>query len=373
MRRPSASAVCWIPPWPGSSTVISAVVVSYRSATLAVRAIASLRADAARAELSCEVVAVVNSGDPDEAATLGEAADRVVIPASNLGYAGGLNAGVAAARGEVLFLANPDLVFLEGSAGALAEAVRGAGPVVAGPALFWDDAASLILPPAEEPRPAELVRRVLALDPLRSPRLFRREVRRALDREAFVRERRTAKVTALSGALLATTRDTFEQVGPFDEGYRLYYEENDWQRRVRAAGGRLLFAGGARVVHRYAQSARREPRAEAWFHESERRYFEAHFGEAGRRALAWTATAGAPPADPPTESRLRWEGRQEALVAVSPAASFRPFALVRPARGTGSFALPSEILSGHPDAAWYARAFDASSFETLAEARLSPA
>ncbi len=353
--------------------MISAILVSYRSAGLAAQAAASFRERAREAALDAEVVAVVNSEDPEEARSLGEVCERVVCPAMNLGYAGGLNAGVSASRGELLVLSNPDVVFLPGSVAALAEAVRGSAPVLAGPVLFWDDGATLLLPPAEEPWPAELVRRVLALDPRSAPRLFRREVRRALGREAIVREGRTAEVTGISGALMATTRGTFERVGPFDEKYRLYYEENDWQRRLRAAGGRVLFAGGARVVHRYAQSARREPRAEAWFHESERRYFETHFGEAGRRALARTATAGPPAVDPPPAPRLRWEGRREVLVAISPSTSFRPFVLARPPRDAESFALPPEILAGHPEVAWYARACDAGSLETVAEARLSPA
>ena len=44
-------------------TLISAVFVSYRSAGLAARAIESLRADAANANLALETIAVVNSGD----------------------------------------------------------------------------------------------------------------------------------------------------------------------------------------------------------------------------------------------------------------------------------------------------------------------
>jgi len=350
--------------------VISAVFVSYRSAAFAARAVASLRREAEGAGLRAEAIVVVNSGDPAEAEALEGVADRVLFPGRNLGYAGGLNAGAAAARGEVLVFANPDLDFLPGSVGALARAVSNGGLAVAGPALFWDDAATLLLPPAEEPRPAELVRRALALDPARSAPLFRREVRRALAREAVVRAGRTAEVSALSGALMATTRRTYEAVGPLDERYRLYYEENDWQLRLRAAGGRVLVCGAARVVHRYAQSARREAQAETWFHESEKRYFESHFGDAGRRALSRAGAAPAGPPELPASEDLSWEKGREVLVAISPVPSFRPFVLARPAPGETTFRLPEDVLAGHGDVPWYARAFGFPDLETVAEARL---
>src|SRR5450759_5565845 len=72
--------------------VISAVVVSYRSGALAARALETIRRDAAVSGLSLETIVVVNSDDAGEARALEGAADRVLVPGRNLGYAGGLNA-----------------------------------------------------------------------------------------------------------------------------------------------------------------------------------------------------------------------------------------------------------------------------------------
>jgi GT2 family glycosyltransferase/LmbE family N-acetylglucosaminyl deacetylase len=354
--------------------MISAVVVSYRSASSARAALASFRDDARRTGIDAEAICVVNSGDPDEAHALEGECDRLLVPGSNLGYAGGLNAGIEAARGDILLLSNPDVVFLPGSVAALAAALEGADLALAGPAFFWDDATSLLLPPAEEPGPAEALRRVLARDPARGALVFRRAVRRALGLETIVREGRTAEADALSGALMAVTRKTLERVGAFDERYRLYYEENDWQRRLRSSGGRLLTAGAARVVHRYAQSSRHEPKADAWFRESERLYFEEHFGERGRASLERAeASAPEPFPEPPRVARLAWEPGRDALVAVSPFASFRPLILAWPARGAATFRLPPDVLAAHPESRWYARAVDAGTFETLSEGLLTPA
>jgi len=61
----------------------------------------------------------------------------------------------------------------------------------------------------------------------------------------------------LSGALLAFRRDTWNIVGPMDDRYHLYFEEDDWLCRIARAklhglSGRLLcsVARGQRVLQR---------------------------------------------------------------------------------------------------------------------------
>ncbi len=350
--------------------MISAVFVSYRSAALAVRAIATFREDARRAGLEAEVVAVVNSEDARERAALEAHADTVLLPERNLGFAGGLNAGIAASRGEALFLANPDLVFGEGSVDALVRAVGSAGLVAAGPALFADGARTVLMPPEEEARPEELARKALAVDPARSARVFRREARRAAAQAERAAAGETVEVRGLSGALIVLSRKTLEAVGPFDEGYRLYYEENDWQRRLLLRGGRLLFVGAAHVVHLFAQSTRTEPRAAAWFAESEARYYEKHFGEAGVRGLARLA-ALAPWEGPevPAVTSLAWDLPAAAAAAVSPYPHFQPFALALVPVGARSWRLPDDLARAHSGETLWVRVFARETGAVLAEGR----
>lgn len=352
--------------------MISAVFVSYRSAALAKGAIASFREEARRAGLEAETVAVVNSGDPAERDTLVPSADRVLLPDRNLGYAGGLNAGVSAARGGTLLLANPDLVFCAGSVAPLVAAAEGAGLVAAGPSFFADGARSVLLPPTEEARPEELARRALAADPARAPRVFRREARRAAAQAERAAAGTSAEARGLSGALVAASRATLEAVGPFDEEYPLYYEENDWQRRLLLRGGRLVHVGASHVVHLFAQSTRKEPRAAAWFAESEARYFARHFGDRGRRALARLASCAPPGGAPlPSARELAWDDPAPAAVAVSPYPNFRPFGLALVPEGERRWSLPEDIADAHLGETLYARAFARASGATLDEARLA--
>jgi GT2 family glycosyltransferase len=353
--------------------MISAVVVSYRSGDLAAHAIAALRDDAARSGRLLEAVAVVNSQDPEEVRLLSGSADRTIDAGENLGYAGGLNRGIAAARGDVLFLMNPDVTVRPGAVAALAAAVRSAPLTMAGPATFLDEDESLLIPIFDEPTPLDLARRRLLLHPGGAARVFSRRLRRVLRTVEAVSRRETFTVSALPGALMAVTRRTLETVGPFDEGYRLYYEENDWQRRLRLGGGRLLLVGAARAVHPYGRTTGREPSAAAWFAESERRYFTKHFGARGAMALDALADASASvPAtpEPPERDTLSWTG--EAIgVAVSPLRSFGVFAWAGMAAGASAWRPPDDFLEMARGAAWYARAVVRSTRPGLAEATLS--
>ena len=83
---------------------------------------------------------------------------------------------------------------------------------------------------------------------------------------------------SLSGSLLALRRSAWEAVGPFDEGFRLYFEETDWLLRARRLGLAGRYVPAAEAIHLYGQSASLEPRAEGWFEESARRFRRRHYG-----------------------------------------------------------------------------------------------
>jgi GT2 family glycosyltransferase len=263
--------------------LVSTVLVHYRTPRLAARAVAALREDCVQAGLDCEVVVVDNGSAPDEAALLREAADRVIEPGGNLGYAGGLNRGVAAARGNRLLLMNPDVIVLPGCVAGLVEALEG-GAAAAGPRFYWDTERRLLIPPTEErSRRAALLGRLapaLATAACSARRRWRRNARRHwLATEPF-------DSVSLSGALLAIRREAWERAGPFDEGFHLYFEETDWLLRLARAGLTARYVPAAEAVHLYDQSAAAELRSRAWFAESRRRFESRHYGRGFAALLA---------------------------------------------------------------------------------------
>jgi GT2 family glycosyltransferase len=54
------------------------------------------------------------------------------------------------------------------------------------------------------------------------------------------------------GANMAVRRSAVERAGPFDEARELYGDEQEWQARVKAAGGRIRYVAGAALDHRRA-------------------------------------------------------------------------------------------------------------------------
>ncbi len=256
---------------------LSIILIHYHAAELALEAREALDGDAFGSGLEVEWLVVDNGSTAEERELLRRIPGRILQPGENLGYAGGVNLGVAKSRGEVLVVMNPDVMLRPGCLLALVDALR-SGAQVAGPKFFWDPTEHFLLPPTEERGRWPELRAVLAgrssLAAGSALRAWRRHARRLWAATEPVPS------FELSGALLATTRDVWEDIGPFDSGYPLYFEETDWLLRLRRRGFRALFVPQAEAVHLYAQSSRREPKAEAWFQQSSRRFRRRHYGPA---------------------------------------------------------------------------------------------
>ena len=267
---------------------VSLIVVCHRSSEVLPQCVESFRREAGAAGIEAEVVAVEQSEDAAELAQIeGAGVDRL-LERPNRGYAAGLNAGVAEATGDVLLLANPDIVFFDGSVDALLRGLRQGFDVV-GPQFVWDDEATVLLPAAEDPAPgAELGRT------LRRGRRWAWSARlgRSLDETWRVwTARDPLAVAGLRGAVLAASREALGRFGPFDEGYFLYYEETEWLWRARLEGGRLGLAPGARVRHRWGHATRHRDDAVEHEEKSRERFFERNYSG------PWRALLGACAAD----------------------------------------------------------------------------
>jgi len=239
---------------------VSLLVINYRSAALATEAIRTARAASSQ---PLQVVVVDNSVDAGEAYELRNVSDVLIAAPRNLGYAGGINEGRRAADGDVILVSNPDVRFGAGAIDRLVEV----DAAVTGPALFWDDAHQWMLPPAELHTRNEVIDRVLASRSAAWAR--RRDRRRFLDRVAFWSLDRPARVRALSGAVMAIRANAFDAAGGFDERFPLYFEENDFLRRVRGA---VVYVPAARCRHLYNQSAGASREAASLYAQSERLY-----------------------------------------------------------------------------------------------------
>lgn len=259
--------------------MISLLVVNYRAAALAGEAVRTAR-ETTPHEL--QVVVVDNSCDPGEAEALRGVADVLIVSESNLGYAGAINRGRRACIGETLVVSNPDVTFAPHAIELLHGALRDAA--VAGPALFWDEAHTWMLPPGDLMTGAQKLDEVLAS---RSRAWFeQRDRRRFLQRVSFWSRSDTTRVRMLSGAVMAIRAQDFDALGGFDERFPLYFEETDFLRRVTAVRKRIVYVPASRCRHLYNQSASQvADEAAARYAQSELRYLEKWLGPFAAGAL----------------------------------------------------------------------------------------
>lgn len=269
---------------------VSLIAVCHHSSGVLPDCVRSFRHQAKAAGLEPEIIVVEHSEDDNEASAVEAIRPDRMLRQPNRGYAAGLNTGMSEAAGELILLANPDIVFLDGSIGELAGAIAD-GIDVAGPQLFWDRAGELILPIPDDPSPTAEVMRTLGR---------RRPSRRALER-VINRSWRIwtadgpCPVPSLRGPLLALRRETAERLGPLDEGYFLYYEETEWLWRARNQGARLALVPGSRVVHRWGHSTCRNSGAAAVEERSRVRFFARNYPRFVRQLLKGLAPRVEPP------------------------------------------------------------------------------
>jgi GT2 family glycosyltransferase len=267
---------------------VSLVLVAHRSSSVLPAAVAAFRREAAACALPAEVVVVEQSEDDEEARRAAESGPDRLVQRPNRGYAAGVNAGIEAARGELLLVGNPDVVLAPGSLSALVAALR-AGWDVVGPRF---ELAGALFPPADVQTPAAELARLRAM---RSRAAWTRYVRRELRRwrSLWDADGPTA-VPALSGALLVFSAALARRIGPWDEGYFLYFEETEWLRRARRAGARLAVVPEAGAGHRWGHSASPALWAEE-FTRSRRRYYRLCHPLLGRLVLRIPQVSLPPP------------------------------------------------------------------------------
>ena len=255
---------------------IDVIIVHYHAAASVREAVAALRADASRSNLLLNIVVADNGSTPDERALLQSLDIRYLDCGRNAGYAGAVNISFPTTISDVVILMNEDVIVLPGCLRALHSALM-AGASVAGPQFYWDRDCTFRLPCTEE----------------RTRHNERLKVagRRNLTRLTHARERwreharrhwrstDSLTTTSLSGALLAFRRDAWNAIGPFDEGFSLYFEEDDWLLRAARAGLQTLYVPSARAIHLHNTNVAQKSDRVQWQIESFRRFGNRYYGQ----------------------------------------------------------------------------------------------
>ncbi len=353
---------------------VSVVVVHYQTPELVVPAVENLALS--RGLEALEILLVDNSGESEVEAIVDDLASRtpewvrlkLLKSGYNLGYAGAANQGVRAATEPILVLMNCDVLVDSECLSTLASELATTSTEIVGPAFYWDEERDFVQPPAES-WDAEYLEKATAARRDGTPGGAAAEsARDAWRRHAWRhwQANRPMPSWSLSGALLGFRRMAWEAVGPFDEGYRLYFEETDWLLRARRLGVEARYVPQARAVHLYDQSARRNPQARQWFEESAQRCRERHLPRRTKRRLARlrdaeTETARAPELFEESVSdrdlRELIESHGRCFLEVSPSILGFPAARTE-LDPDGQLTLPEPVRKRHADQVFWGRIVD---------------
>lgn len=255
---------------------LDVVVVSYNQRRRLLACLASVRAFAPAARL---VVVDNDSADDSAAAARQQHPEAVVLEMeNNLGFATGVNRGVAAGCAPLILLLNSDARLRPGALEALSAALDGGNVGAAGPRLL-DAEGSVELSLGRTLSPwNEAWFKLLGLlyrsgrGPLASP------VTRYYSKSRSTR--------SLSAACVLLRRDAFELVGGFDERFFLYAEDVDLCRRLRRAGWELKYVPDALVEHDRGASRAVDPGASAiHYRRSQIAFYRKHQGTLAAGAL----------------------------------------------------------------------------------------
>lgn len=283
---------------------VSVVIVGYESREALGPCLASLERCRAALELECILVDNASSDGTVAWARAAHPWVRVIASAENLGFTRGVNRGAAAARGELLFILNPDCEVGADAVIALTDAAQRPGVAAVAPALRGADGARARscgrFPGAWS----------LICDHLGLARAFPGSRWFGAYKYGGVPPESLDRVDWASGAALMIPRRAWERVGGLDERIFMYMEEVDWCRRAAALGLAVRHLPHAEILHVGQLSAARAPTA-TYLHNLRSRiyYYRKHHGAlaalfakavlGASLALKWTITrprAGSAPA-----------------------------------------------------------------------------
>ena len=250
------------------------LIVSYNTRALLLESIASVLD-----EPGVETIVLDNASHDGSPQAVAEHFPRVQLikSARNIGFAAGVNAAAACARGEALLILNPDAALRPGALDLLVNLLdRTPRAALASPTLRYADGAAQ--PAAFRfPGLAQLALDLFPIARLMDSRLNGRVVCSA---------GQPLQIDHPLGACMLIRRAAWTDVGPFDEGYFMYLEEIDWCRRAHARGWQMWHHPAAVAIHHSGQSTRQQPDimfAQLW--RSRLRYYQRFSGPAYNRLV----------------------------------------------------------------------------------------
>jgi N-acetylglucosaminyl-diphospho-decaprenol L-rhamnosyltransferase len=291
---------------------LAVVIVNYNTAGLLADCLTSL-AGGGLAGLSADVWVVDNNSPDDSAerARIAFPAARVMVNATNAGYAAANNlalvdAGFGVGRPNPRYrhalLLNPDTLVPPGALSQLvADADAEADIGIAGPKLVLPDGSLDLACRRSFPTPAVSFYRFSGL-----ARLFPKSRRFGRYNLTFLDPDQPADVDAVVGACMLVRGAAIAAVGLLDEQFWMYGEDLDWALRIHQAGWRVAYRPDVVIQHVKRAASRTSPQARYEFQRAMWLFYRKHYAASTPRAVGLLVAAGLALRGGPALAREMW-------------------------------------------------------------------
>lgn len=254
--------------------MLSTITVNYKTADYVEKMLESLFAYHNPDEVE---VFVVENGSGDDLTSLVTRFPQVnfIFSNKNLGFAGGCNLALEQARGEVIALINPDIIFTSASLHQIEKRIKQDLDVgIAGVSLKNSDGSQQNCV-WHFPRPLD---QLLVL--LKAPHVFKnlKSIKhwRWLDFDYS----KIQDVDQVMGAFFVIKRELLNEIGPLDRGFFIWYEEVDYCKRAANNGWKIRYYADISAQHKGGSSFDRvlTSKKQKTIRASLRRYMKKHYG-----------------------------------------------------------------------------------------------
>lgn len=250
---------------------VSIVIVFYAGIENLLKCLGSIKRQ--HTKYSYEVI-IVNNGKESIDEDIRKILPKAVYIRSprNGGYGYGNNFGAKMAKGEYLFILNPDVKLLPGIVDRLVSFLdTHINTGIAAPNQFHEDGTifekigSRTLTPFRGGIVLSFLNSLFPNNPI-SKKYFMKDIP----------NRELREVDAVPGSAFMIRKKIFEEVGRFDQNIFLFYEEHDLGKRVKDSGYKIFIVPDAKVIHLWEGKNKLELKEYA--DDSRFCYFKKHYG-----------------------------------------------------------------------------------------------
>ncbi|HHX07906.1 MAG TPA: glycosyltransferase family 2 protein [Chloroflexi bacterium] len=202
---------------------------------------------------------------------------QLILNQSNLGFTKPSNQMLRLAQGEFLLLLNPDTLLIENCFDPQLEYLRAHPEVgISIPKVLNADGSFQKQSRRGEARPLEVIGYFFKLG-----KLFPKSKKLNGYLQSWLPEDEIAEVKAVSGSCMFIRRQTWQEVGDFDERFFAYQEDSDYCLRARQLGWKIMYVPLSRILHYAGKGG---SKAQPWqsiyqWHRSYFLYYRKHFSK----------------------------------------------------------------------------------------------